>query len=209
VDCLSLHLVFDSQTKVLQLYRFPSLCLLMCYSDTSCLSRFFSDCHTSEGFSDPEQNYARSYYREVMLSYRLIFGESNDSHKLYNSTKDDVTFSQELDHDPILDIVCGQNCRDEGSSKIWETINAGVPLNRYSTENFAFLGSRLLLIQNAIKVHEPDGFWPMWYDRRDTHRWWGFWPLFIISGAVLFLGILQAALQFLQLYFTIWPLKAL
>lgn len=29
VDCLSLHLEFDSRTKTLKLFRFPSLCLIM------------------------------------------------------------------------------------------------------------------------------------------------------------------------------------
>jgi len=33
VDCLSLHLEFDSRTKILKLFRFPSLCLLMCASE--------------------------------------------------------------------------------------------------------------------------------------------------------------------------------
>ena len=30
VDCLSLHLEFDSRTKTLKLFRFPSLCFIMC-----------------------------------------------------------------------------------------------------------------------------------------------------------------------------------
>ena len=39
VDCLSLHLDYDGAGKVLRLYRFPSLCLLMCFSDESCFSQ--------------------------------------------------------------------------------------------------------------------------------------------------------------------------
>jgi hypothetical protein len=32
VDCLCLHLDFDSRTKTLKVFRFPSLCFLMCSS---------------------------------------------------------------------------------------------------------------------------------------------------------------------------------
>lgn len=43
VDCLSLHLEFDSQTKTLKLFRFPSLCLLMrCHSDQNLSSNSYS-----------------------------------------------------------------------------------------------------------------------------------------------------------------------
>ena len=39
VDCLSLHLEYDSHRKILRLFRFPSLCLLMCYSHNNYLNR--------------------------------------------------------------------------------------------------------------------------------------------------------------------------
>ncbi|KAL2064597.1 hypothetical protein VTL71DRAFT_3734 [Oculimacula yallundae] len=207
VDCLSLHLEYNNKTKVLRVYRFPSFCLLMCCSDTSYLSRLFLDNQILQEFSKSEQNYASSYFREVMLSYRLIFAESKYSHSLYISPKDHVSLSQAVEHDPMLDVICGQSCRDEPSSMIWEAIDAGRTSSRYSTQDFDFLGPRLLLIQKAIDAYHPQGFLPMWYDRRDIHRWWGFWPIFITSGFLLALGLLQATLQVLQLYFTLWPLK--
>lgn len=40
VDCLSLHLEFDSQAKVLKLFRHPSICfLLRCKEDTTIMSQ--------------------------------------------------------------------------------------------------------------------------------------------------------------------------
>ena len=40
VDCLCMHLEYDSRTKVLKLFRFPSLCLVMCGNkDFSVLSQ--------------------------------------------------------------------------------------------------------------------------------------------------------------------------
>jgi hypothetical protein len=38
VDCLSLHLEFNSSTKTLKLFRLPSLCLIMCSCKRSPLS---------------------------------------------------------------------------------------------------------------------------------------------------------------------------
>lgn len=39
VDCLSMHLEFDRRSKVLKIFRFPSLCLVMCCSKDSILSQ--------------------------------------------------------------------------------------------------------------------------------------------------------------------------
>ena len=39
VDCLSMHLEFDRRSKVLKIFRFPSLCLVMCCSKDSLLSQ--------------------------------------------------------------------------------------------------------------------------------------------------------------------------
>lgn len=39
VDSLALHLEFDNKTKVLKVFRLPSLCLLMCYCEKSPLSQ--------------------------------------------------------------------------------------------------------------------------------------------------------------------------
>jgi hypothetical protein len=35
VDCLSLHLEFDSRSKLLKIFRFPSFCLIMARNDSS------------------------------------------------------------------------------------------------------------------------------------------------------------------------------
>ena len=48
VDSLSLHLEFDDSTKVLKVFRLPSLCLLMCYCEkVSPLSQFVLPFHSS------------------------------------------------------------------------------------------------------------------------------------------------------------------
>jgi hypothetical protein len=39
-DCLAMHLEFDRRTKVLKLFRFPSLCFIMCHDpETSLMSK--------------------------------------------------------------------------------------------------------------------------------------------------------------------------
>ncbi|KAH6690765.1 hypothetical protein BKA61DRAFT_285930 [Leptodontidium sp. MPI-SDFR-AT-0119] len=206
VDCLSLHLEFDSQSKVLKLFRFPSICLLMCYSENTYLSRLFSDFEVSKGMGIPGKNYAREYFKEVMLSFRVVFGEVRWSHGVYKKCKSSWPNSSESESDPLLDILCGQRWDEDEPLEIWHDIDAGTPLNRYSTvDTFNFLGERFMILQNAVDGHGPDSIWQVWYDKRDTLRWWAFWAVLIIGIGSLILGVFQSILQIFQLYFTIWP----
>lgn len=123
-----------------------------------------------------DRKYARDYYREVLLSYRLIFAEGMSSHTIYNALKDDWARSFEETADPLLDILCGQKWDDDESMEIWNEIGAGYPIQSYSTQEFfPFFGQRLMLLRNAALSHEPDGIRKLWYDKRDTLRWWTFW----------------------------------
>ena len=139
-------------------------------------SSVFSDFETLNGISDPEKNYAREYYREVILSYRLIFAEVKSSHSMYKSPNDHDDSSFQANHDPLLDILCGQSWDKETSMELWDEIDAQEPALRYSTTaSFRFLGDRLSVIQKAVEDHEPDGIWPLWLDKRDASKWWTFW----------------------------------
>ncbi|KAH9205991.1 hypothetical protein DL95DRAFT_241707, partial [Leptodontidium sp. 2 PMI_412] len=176
VDCLSLHLEFDNQSKVLKLFRFPSICLLMCYSENAYLSRLFSDFEVSKGMGVPGKNYAREYFKEVMLSYRVLFGEVRWSHGVYKKCKSSWPSLSEAEFDPLLDILCGQHWNEDESLEVWYDIEAEAPFNRYSTvDTFNFLGERFMTLQNVVHGHGPDSIRQVWYDKRDISRWWTFW----------------------------------
>ncbi|KAH7416707.1 hypothetical protein BKA64DRAFT_273793 [Cadophora sp. MPI-SDFR-AT-0126] len=177
VDCLCLHLDFDSQSKILRLFRFPSLCLVMCCNrQQCCLSQLFSDAANRNGFNGPGQDDARDYFKEVLLSYRLIFGQDRSSWPYYKLLRPSLAASVNETPDPLLDIVCGQSWESEDSRQIWNEIGAEDPADRYSlTEDFEFLSKRLMTLQRYVKGHNPSGFLSLWYDRRYPLQWWNLW----------------------------------
>ncbi|KAI0893452.1 hypothetical protein F4806DRAFT_504915 [Annulohypoxylon nitens] len=84
VDNLTAHLAFDSTTRELSMYRYPSFCVTKILSRhkvellESITEKLLSpQCHLVNSTRE-----ADSIYREVLLSYRLIFGQSHKSRKI-------------------------------------------------------------------------------------------------------------------------------
>jgi hypothetical protein len=116
---------------------------------------------------------------EVLISYRLIFGQTKNSHrdfktlsrkwaKSWNSTPE-----LQKQADPMLYILCGQPCTSPEASAIYDEIEAEDPSTHYSpVTDFPFFGERLVELQNYVRGHN---FMALWYDRRDVSWWWTFW----------------------------------
>src|SRR4051794_4680732 len=71
--------------------------------------RMFSDFEASKGMGVPGKNYAREYFKEVLISYRVIFGQLRWSHGVYKRCRKAWISSSEADSDPLLDVLCGQH----------------------------------------------------------------------------------------------------
>ncbi|KAF8865228.1 hypothetical protein BDZ45DRAFT_684279 [Acephala macrosclerotiorum] len=206
VDSLSLHLEFDRSTKVLKLFRLPSLCLIMSSCDKlSPLSRIFWDADDGNNFLRAEVEDASEFYKEVLLSYRLIFGQESNSHRDFSITSQSYTpLSKDLEyHDSLLPILCGQDWESATARPIYEMIDAEDPSTQYSpAADFPYLGKRLLEIQRYVRGHKPNDFWALWYDKRDHAAWWAFWAVILIGGITVvittLLGVLQLAVGILQ-----------
>ncbi|KAE8450803.1 hypothetical protein EG329_005716 [Mollisiaceae sp. DMI_Dod_QoI] len=203
VDSLSLHLEFDSSAKVLKIFRLPSLCLIMCScKKLSPLSQIFLD---SNEYDDDED--ARDFYKEVLLSYRLIFQQDHNSYNDFNQITQIGDEMPREYHDALLLVLCGQHWESPRTRCIYEMIEAEVPSAHYSPSvYFPFLGERLLEVQRYVRGHKPNTFWALWNDRRDTSAWWTFWLLGIVACttlvATLLLGILQLVVGILQVMYT-------
>lgn len=203
VDCLSLHLEFESRTKTLKLFRFPSLCFLMCSNrNQSVLSRIFEDSGASHSYdsSKTDADEARQFFKEVLLSYRLIFGQTYNSRKDFNKQLRKWDLKSKGNSDPMLYRLCGHGCESDEARDIYLEIDADDPSNHYNPiVDFPFLGRRLVGIQDYIRGHNPDNIKALWYDRRNVSWWWTFWAVIIIGGLTLFLALVQTILQALQL----------
>lgn len=122
----------------------------------------------------------RDFYREILLSYRLIFGQDKNSHNDFNAWIEKGKPLPEEYHDSLLPILCGQSWDSADALPIYEFIDADDPSTHYSpTEDFPFLGKRLLEVQKHVLNQKPTDFQAIWYDKRDPDKWWTFWVSFI------------------------------
>jgi hypothetical protein len=231
VNTLNLHLQLDVRDRVLRLFRFPSFCWLLHegYYDlssseddgqpvTSFLSQMFTDYDADHKKSllngDPEdQDVAFSEFcREVLLSYRLIFGIDGRSRRAFHSEEmskwkidftNDGHSKREHKLDPLLQLLCTASANRPELQSVLERLDgqetdASVG---YAPEHFPFLGQRLAGLQRFSMSQKPyDWKSVLWRDRRDARNWWMMWT----AWAVLVIGGGTLVLQFLQLIFQIW-----
>ncbi|KAH8703632.1 hypothetical protein BGW36DRAFT_443975 [Talaromyces proteolyticus] len=122
VDTLTAHLAFDRSTRVLSVYRFPSFCAtkVLCNGDVQVLKSITQKLLHSQCYTDTSEEES-ALHREILLSYRLLFGQSSSSRKLLgqllsqSSTKASKKYSQRSstissvitdDNDPFLVTIC-------------------------------------------------------------------------------------------------------
>ncbi|MCJ1400648.1 hypothetical protein MMC11_003856 [Xylographa trunciseda] len=209
VDCLSMHLEFDSRTRTLKVFRFPSLCRIMYRKrgKGSLLSQLFNAQYSSSftaSSSQSDDDHTSEFFREVLLSYRLIFGQQPRAWRAFNKALKQWNRSWHCspgnarDADPMLSLLCGQSWEDEAPRKVYNEINAEDPYDHYIPHvSFPFLGQRILELQNFVKTRNAHRLSALWYDRRNVSFWWTFW-------AVLFFGGVAVILSMFQLGFQVW-----
>ena len=231
VNTLNLHLQLDVRERVLRLFRFPSFCWLLYQGDydlspseddsqpvTSFLSQMFAD-HNADhrksllkGDSDDQDVAFSEFCREVLLSYRLIFGIDSRSRRAFRSKEvgkwivdvtNDVCSRREYKLDPLLELLCTASAKNPALQGVLERLD-GQETNSstgYTAEHFPFLGKRLADLQSFSVGQKPyDWKKVLWHDRRDARNWWIMWT----AWAVLVIGGGTLVLQFLQLVLQTW-----
>lgn len=156
--------------------------------------------------SSLNEDLAADYHREVLSSYRLIFGQDSSSVSLFLSSCQKNPLPVEHP-DALLPILCGkywENC--EEANQISKILEFEEPSPQYSaSSHFPFLGSRLLDVQKHIKVQKLGSLKGFWIDRRNPSTWWNFWPALIFGvvglGLVLLFGAVQTILAGVQVYY--------
>ena len=159
---------------------------------------------------DPEPH---EIFKDVLLSYRLLFGQNSGSWKAFRKDYHDfdgITRNGEILCDPLLSKLCGQGWEKErGFYKDLDAIDAP---SHYRVQDFPFLGSRLLRLQNFSKHQEPHDWKVLWNDRRDISKWtqilshalsayplpvksYTFWAVLIFGGGTLLITLVQLIVQ--------------
>ena len=189
VDTLAWHLDFDKSSRTLSIFRYPSLCLAMLQSKGAMYS-FASNDLT---LLDPRANFDEitDILHETLLSYRLLFGQSKNSRKLFRSQ---LKSNPALWHNPdsLLELICGRKHFSHSS----------VPPDRFTyfvPRDFLVLGERVDLLGTELREARPKNWKSLFQDRRDTTQYWTFWLVAIFGGASILLSLAQVILQAIQL----------
>ena len=105
VDTMALHLDYDSSTRTLSLFRYPSLCVAMLQSEGA----LYSFASTELNSSDPRANHDEitDILKETLLSYRLLFGQTRSSRLLFRRLLRSSSILS-WNSDPFLSGLCSE-----------------------------------------------------------------------------------------------------
>lgn len=191
VDSLSLHLDYDKSSRTLSLFSYPSFCLEMLHTH----GVIYSFASIEGPCADPRANSddISQYLLEVLLSYRLLFGQSASSRKFFRRTFS-LSEVQGCQLDTLLPQLCAKSQLDCPSGL--RLVDRPV---YFSARDFPVLCDRIELIANELKDAKPKSFGGLIRDRRDTLQYWTFWLVSIIGGVSILLSLIQVILQWIQL----------
>jgi hypothetical protein len=123
---------------------------------------------------------ASDYYREVILTYRLIFGQDKPSYSDFPSLVRHSPIPEEYP-DSLLSTLCGADWESSEARKVYDLIGADHSSTQYiPSTHFPFLGQRLLELQRYVKGRNANDILSIWHDRRSPTAWWTFWVCCLI-----------------------------
>lgn len=147
-------------------------------------------------------------HTEVLLSYRLIFGQTRGSRQLAKAALRLERNRGADEYDELLELVCthpyDRKLRDLPSA-LWPVTcrNFQGSLQEQSSyssqDDFPLLGQRLAKLQSFTRRQQPSELWDLWRDRRNPLQWYTFWAVLIVGGISIVLGVLQLLVGIAQL----------
>jgi hypothetical protein len=123
------------------------------------------------------------YFREVLLSYRLIFGQGKASWKAFKKKLPileeqwDCSDKQSDDGDPMLRTLCCSSYNSPNANRVYADIDACNYVSSYYNpiSEFPFLGRRILNLQTFVSSQKPRTLRALWHDRHNVTFWWTSW----------------------------------
>jgi len=164
-------------------------------------------------------------HREVLLTYRLLFGQSPRSRNLakdsFAKEKSAQSNTGKYAMDPLLEELCTvplstswisrmlssykplqlsadffpSSCTNGQNGKFTESAS-------YTVEHdFPVFGARLLALQEYNERQKPTRARDLWRDRRNPLQWYTFWAVIWVGSISIILGTLQLGVSIAQLYY--------
>lgn len=160
-----------------------------------------------------------SLEQEIILSYRLLFGQDGKSRKV---ARDEVCKLKNSFPNQSVDAMLSDLCErkyDYGSLwwKTYDKVLRGYPpeiwpitcrtmeghllqSDVYSArDDFPRLGPRLTKLQQFNSRQRPSRLTDLWRDRRNPLQWYMFWAVVLVGGVANILAALQLLVALVQL----------
>ncbi|PWY95534.1 hypothetical protein BO94DRAFT_580724 [Aspergillus sclerotioniger CBS 115572] len=188
VDTLACHLAFNASTRELSLFQCPSFCQFCLLTYESLGQGSIHACATTSKLrcqwaTEDEVN---QLLREILLSYRLLFGQTKRSRVLFRSLNPFAQCSKPS-RDPLLSTLCGKKPCFPGL----------VQKERYYlSQDFPVLRYRIAVLQRQLATTTPCTWVQLWRDKRDSANWLTFWAVIFFGAFGSLMSLLQVVLQF-------------
>lgn len=128
---------------------------------------------------------------EIILSYRLLFGQDKKSRRIFQSMEPFKGEPSEA-HDFLLAQLCGSKtitlpilCKEQEFYRL--------------SRDFPILRSRIASLLQQMTNLKPRGWKEIWNDKRDSVQWYTFWAVMVFGGSGIALAFIQVVLQAAQL----------
>lgn len=190
VDCLALHLDYNKSSRTLSLFSYPSFCAAMLQSKGT----IFSFASTEKKSFDPRANEEDilQFMQEVLLSFRLLFGQHSPSRKLFPQIYRPTERYQMPDQ--LLPILCtGKRIHQKSLP-----LSLDLPVY-FAAQHSPVLSERIELIAKELKNSRPTTMRQLLRDRRDTLQYWTFWLVSIYGTIGIILSLVQVIFGAIQL----------
>ncbi len=123
---------------------------------------YYSAYEYSANTRPPNNASVEDLCREILLTYRLIFGLDSQSCRQFNrECANEMRLSS--DFDPLLGVLCGQKWDSPEPKSIFEEIWADPPASFYLTSDFPHLGHRLYKLHDFVQGQYPSSLRTLWY----------------------------------------------
>ena len=190
VDCLALHLDYNKSSRTLSLFSCPSFCVAMLQSKGT----IFSFASLENNSFDPRANEEdiSQFMREVLLSFRLLFGQHGPSRKLFPQLYRPTERLQVADQ--LLSLLCMKKYIHQRSLPL----PPDQPVY-FAARHFPVLSKRIELITKDLKNSRPTSLGELLRDRRDTLQYWTFLLVAIYGAIGITLSLVQVIFGALQL----------
>ncbi|KAI0531915.1 hypothetical protein GGR58DRAFT_518135 [Xylaria digitata] len=185
VDSLSCHLELDKHSSTLFIYRYPSFCISNLQQHEA---HNMKEGRKTALYTNEED--VTGLLREILLSYRLIFGRNKRSRTVFRKLRPFTSISNQ-GHDQSLAEFCGKkrfNCPITLVEQ--EEYDLGI--------DFPHLRSRIALLGGYASGKQPQSLRRLWHDRRNSPAWLAYWSALVFGFMGLLLVLIQTVFQILQ-----------